>query len=189
MMISKKIRIILLSTLMMPFSATTALASEVTGNAKDTPISIEIVESPIRLNKVIAPTFGTYYDSAEKQVLKATGDLIIGIVDYREMKDTPWSLSYEISTFSNGNEYSVKMNLGKGIATSKSGQPLSGNSMVFSKNSNESGKILEAYSTNEEEFSYRVEKENITLEIPGSMPTGDFSGKQLVTLINTPSVN
>ncbi|MGK0606872.1 hypothetical protein [Enterococcus gilvus] len=53
---------------------------------KETPVSIRIVETPIRLEKVSAPTFGTYERSVRPQELRATSDLTIQVKDLRENK-------------------------------------------------------------------------------------------------------
>lgn len=188
-MISKKTSLVLLPMLCLPFLRSSAFASELEGSSQETPIAIKIIDSPIRLAKVTAPTFGTYYQSDDAQRLHATGDLFIEVDDKRESKVTPWKITYELSTFINGEEYNAKINIGKGIATSATGKNLRAIPKKLSLVSNNTGDLVEAFSTEEEQFSYRVLKEDISLDIPGNLPVGDFQGTQLVTLINTPSVD
>ncbi len=157
---------------------------------KETPISIRIVETPIRLEKVSAPTFGTYERSVRSQELRATSDLTIQVKDLRENKKTPWRLYYQLSSFSNGKEYAVFLDLGKGhLRTLDNGQEVSSEPKKVSLRSNETKTLVTAYSTKASEYRYRINKQAIKLTIPGNLPEGDFVAKQTVTLVNIPEAN
>lgn len=187
---SKKNKFLLLSVLTVSFfSSVPVFADEVINNSKETPVNIEIIESPIRLSTVKAPVFGTYYQSNRVQTIKATGDLVIEVIDQRKARDTPWKLNYGISTFINDEEYNLKMSIGRGESYSKSGQKLADTSKSITVTNGNLKELVEAYSTDEEQFTYRVKKNEISIELPANLPTGKFVGKQKVTLINIPNIN
>lgn len=156
----------------------------------DTPVNIQVVETPIRLEMVRAPTFGTYHVSSKSQKIKATGDLVIQVKDLRENKKTPWKLVYQLSRFSNGKEYDATIDLGKGtLSTVGDGRTLNADSKAVSLKANEEGTIVTAYSTNASEYLYRIDKQSIDLGIPENLPAGNYAAKQTVFLLNTPEVN
>lgn len=157
---------------------------------KETPVSIQIVETPIRLEKVRAPTFGTYERTSHAQKVQATSDLVIQVKDVRENKKTPWKLYYQLSQFSNGKEYAALLDLGKGsLRTLDGGQEVPSSPQHVSLTSNETKTLVTAYSTEASEYLYRVHKQAINLLIPGDLPAGAFVAKQTVTLVNSPEAN
>lgn len=173
----------------MLFQTRTVGAVVLNEEGKETPVKVEIVEAPIRLSQVTPPVFGKYPQSATKQRIQALGDLEILITDQRQSKATPWKLQYGISTFVNGAAYDLEMKIGLGTASGPSGESLVETPQAITIHSGETKEILEAYSTNEESFTYRVPKEAISIEIPANLPIGKFVGQQQVTLINSPVIN
>lgn len=170
--------------------STATKAAEVTGQQGDTPVSIEIVESPIRLVAVSPPTFGTYPVSDEEQVLQAKSGLTIKVADYRDERSTPWRLTYQLSTFVNGKAYAVKMNLGKGqVSSSLAEEAVTFQASPVSLESMEESELVNVYSTETRDYEYVIGKEAVSLTIPGKLPVGEFVGQQTVRLLNTPVVN
>jgi hypothetical protein len=170
--------------------STVARADEVAGQQADTPISIRIIDSPIRLVAVSPPTFGTYPVSDEEQVLQAKSGLTIKVADYRDERSTPWRLTYQLSTFMNGKAYVVKMNLGKGQLTSATvGEAVKFQASQLSLESMEESELVNVYSSKTIDYEYEVDKEAVSLTIPGKLPVGEFVGQQTVRLLNTPVVN
>lgn len=186
----KRIEFIFIGLLLCLLLSAPAFAQEILGEEDQTPMNVTIVESPIKLEKVTAPTFGTYQKSAHEQEIQATGDLLITVKDQRENKKSPWKLTYQLSTFTNGQEYQVKVLLGQGkLSTNQSGEVVQATPQKIATDSNEAATILEAYSTQSDEYFYQIAKQKIHLELPTDLPTGKFVGKQLVTLFNTPAVD
>lgn len=167
-----------------------SFAEEVVGESNQSPVSVSIVESPIRLEKVTAPTFGTYQKSIHERTIEATGDLSIVVKDQRENRQSPWHLTYQLSTFTNGQEYQVKVLLGQGkVTTDQSGEVIKATPNKIALDSNKTGTILEAYSSRADKYYYQVDKQQIHLVLPADLPTGEFVGQQLVTLLNTPEID
>lgn len=170
--------------------STVARADEVAGQQADTPISIRIIDSPIRLVAVSPPTFGTYPVSDEEQVLQAKSGLTIKVADYRDERSTPWRLTYQLSTFVNGKAYAVKMNLGKGqVSSSLAEEAVTFQASPVSLESMEESELVNVYSTETRDYEYVIGKEAVSLTIPGKLPVGEFVGQQTVRLLNTPVVN
>ncbi|GEK37612.1 hypothetical protein ACFFRT_11730 [Enterococcus thailandicus] len=186
----KRIEFIFIGLLLCLLLPTPAFAQEILGEEDQTPMNVTIVESPIKLEKVTAPTFGTYQKSAHEQEIQATSDLLIAVRDQRENKKSPWQLTYQLSTFTNGQEYQVKVLLGRGkLSTNQSGEVVQATPQKIAADPNEAGTILEAYSSQSTEYYYQIDKQKIHLELPADLPTGEFVGKQLVTLLNTPEID
>ncbi|BBM19523.1 hypothetical protein G15_3203 [Enterococcus avium] len=165
--------------------------AEVAAHAQaETPVAINIIETPIRLVKVRAPTFETAHVSSKRQTLKATGNLEIQVKDLRQSKTTPWKLLYQLTDFSNGKKYSATINLGKGTVRALGDESkITAMPHAVSVGANEIGTLVTAHSAEASDYLYRVDKQAIALTIPGNLPAGKFTGKQTVLLLNTPEVN
>lgn len=186
----KRIEFIFVGLLLCLLLPVPASAQEVLGEEDQTPMNVTIVESPIKLEKVTAPTFGAYQKSAHEQEIQATGDLLIAVRDQRENKKSPWQLTYQLSTFANGQEYQVKVLLGQGrLSTDQSGEVVQATPQKIAADPNETATILEAYSSQSTKYYYQIEKQKIHLELPANLPIGEFVGQQIVTLLNTPEID
>lgn len=165
--------------------------AEVAAHAQvETPVAINIIETPIRLVKVRAPTFETAHVSSKRQTLKATGNFEIQVKDLRQSKTTPWKLLYQLTNFSNGKKYSATINLGKGTVRALGEESkITAMPHAVSVGANETGTLVTAHSAEASDYLYRVDKQAIDLTIPGNLPAGKFTGKQTVLLLNTPEVN
>ncbi|MHC5247482.1 hypothetical protein [Enterococcus sp. LJL90] len=147
-------------------------------------LTITIVENPLTLTEVIPPTFGSYIKSSDERLVTATGDLIIKVKDTRLNRDTPWSIQYQLTAFTNQTEYGLQINLGEGQLTSDLAEGLTYESYGTSLLENQKGTLVEVYSTNTEEYQYRISKEAIQLVLPGGLPIGEYHGVQTINLVN-----
>lgn len=169
----------------------TGHAQEVSGQNAETPIGIEVKQSPIHLTTVQAPTFGSYELTGQGQQLQATGDLIIQVEDTRTTDLSAWGLQYELSIFNTASDDNTlgeqtKLNLGTGELT-MNGQAVdasrySAQSVELSPDT--TGTLMQTNFSQPTTFSYRVPKEKISLSISGLRATGEYSATQTVTLSN-----
>lgn len=173
--------------LLIPATSTAALADDGTGLTGSTPVDVNVVETPIVLGNVQAPTFGTYATSTKAQNIKATGDLKIEVLDNRMDKTTPWTLTYELSTFVNGKEYTVNLDMKKGTVKDSAGNVMKGESFDIQTTSGESKTITNSYSDTDVKYYYTVAKDDISLTLPADMPVGSYKATQRVVLTNTPA--
>lgn len=172
-----------------------AAAAALPGNSRSSEVTIDIMESPLRLSKVRAPTFGTYETSSRKQRIQATGDLEINVLDERTEKNTPWTLSYELTLFNSDNGKSLGsaevFDLGTGILTGAgkavAKQHYQANEVELSPA--EKGRLLQVEATQEKTYRYTVPKEKIVLVVPAGAASGNYHAAQTVTLVNVPDSN
>lgn len=174
-------------------TSTAVLADEVpagdtTSMTGSTNVDISVVTTPIILGKVVAPTFGTYATSTKEQTIKATGDLSIEVLDSRmeDQKSSPWNLSYQLSTFVNGKEYTVHLAMGKGTVKDSAGNVMKGENFDIQADSGESKNITTSYSDTDVKYYYVVPKDRIKLTLPADMPVGTYKAQQTVVLTSTP---
>lgn len=168
---------------------------EVTDQSNDSSISIGLVESPLHLVNVQAPSFGTYELSGGNQIIQATDDLVIQVEDTRTTNLNSWGIQYEVSIFDSskgtnslGESSQISIGSGKLTMNNQSVDTTAYDSRSVKLAPNKSAILLQVESSLTNSFSYRVEKENITIMIPELTNPGTYEAIQTVTLIDLPIV-
>ncbi|MHC5228510.1 hypothetical protein ACYSNW_09560 [Enterococcus sp. LJL99] len=172
-----------------------ANASPVVNGTENTPIQIELVESPLRLSTVQAPTFGSYELTGVEQQLQATGDLSVKVADRRESKANSWGLQYELAMFTEGKAdqklgNDVRLTLGSGtlLADNQTVNPDKYDAQVIALQADQSQLLLQVAPVNAEIYEYRIQKEDIYLMIPSNRIAGKYQAIQTITLIDLPVI-
>ena len=173
-------------------------AQEGSTQSNQTPLNIQVVESPLRLTKVQAPTFGTYeidFQNSQRKI-QATGDLLIEVDDTRTTLLSSWGIQYEISMFEdNSNQKTfgntTVLNIGKGELSINRSQL---DPTIYQTNSqelipNKPALLLQTKESQTTKFTYRVPKEAISMNLPNGLKSGDYTATQTITLVNLPVID
>lgn len=170
----------------------TAFGDEVLNETKESPIAVEIVTSPLMIGKVEVPRFGKNLTvHQEKQTIIPESDLIIRVEDNRDHKQTPWGIHYQLSLFKNDKSRPLSglvMDLKKGtlkadnhrIESSTAYEPQAVH--IQGEGTQSLVNTIQGTATN---YEYRVNKKDITLELPKGLQKGTYTAIQTVTLVNS----
>lgn len=158
-----------------------------------TPIQIEVIQSPIRLVKVQAPTFGTYEMTNKSRSIQATGDLVINVEDTRTENSSPWQVDYEISIFEstadkNKPSSTLKYKIGTGTLTID-GQAIDKSvyqTQEIELGQEKRGTLTKVNLSSANNFEYRIPKEKISIFVPENSTVGEYKAIQTVHLISLP---
>lgn len=173
----------------------TVFGEEVISQSGDSKISIDLIQSPLHLTTVQAPSFGTYTLSGDNQKIQADGDLVIQVEDTRVTDLHSWGIQYEVSIFetsdgaqSLGESGQIHVGSGKLTMADQAVDEAAYNSRSVELASNKNGTLLQVASSYTSTFSYRVPKENISISIPERTKPGVYTAVQTVTLVDLPTV-
>lgn len=173
-------------------------AEEVSNQNGESPVVIQVNESPIRFSKVIAPMFGTYdiEKKSKNQEILANGDLIVQVVDTRESDFSSWGIQYELSLFkdiSNGQSINsqVIMHIGSGelLINGEAANPNFYQKQEVTVSPEKTGLLVQTTSSLHGEFLYRVPKERIKFTLLDSAKAGSYQAVQTITLTNVPVID
>jgi hypothetical protein len=163
-----------------------------------TPFTIQVVENPLRLSKVQAPTFDTYiFDKGTNNIqLSASRDLVIEVEDKRIDDLSTWGIQYTLSMFNDvtdSTKIDTKMtfDIGKGdlsIGTEKLDATFY-TGYKASLSAEDSIVLVQTKAAQTATFSYRVPKEEIKVNLPGQLREGVYQAQQTITLVNVPVVD
>lgn len=157
---------------------------------KTSEMDITIMESPITLNHVSAPTFSETPEQSVGQRLQAASDFVVVVQDKRDIKRTPWQLSYQLSAFDKAESVGISLELGKGVVTPiGDNQPIQYEARHVSTGKGSSETLVDALSTSHTQYEYRIPKEGIHLDIPTALGAGTYTARQTVTLMNIPTAH
>lgn len=161
---------------------------------KNSSVGIDIVESPIRLTSVQAPTFGTYELTGGKQEFQATGDLVIQVEDTRTSALSSWGVQYEVSLFemtsgtsSLTDQARIKVGVGELIIAGQSADSSFYHPQAVELAAEGTGYLFQTTTSETTDFIYTVPKDKIALSIPNTVGKGEYTAVQTVTLINVPN--
>lgn len=162
------------------------------GEKKDSPINIQMVQSPLHFLEVTAPTFGTYEIGSKAQEIQASGDLVVTVQDIRETL-SPWQLDYTMSVLSDqsvdpktSSNLHYKIGNGKWTMNGNKIDESSYQSQALELGDGNNGTLTKVLFSSDNTFEYRVAKENISIVIPNNSATGDYKLVQLVQLVSLP---
>ena len=173
-------------------------AEEVSNQNDESPIVIQVNESPIRFSKVIAPTFGTYEieKKSKNQEIMANGDLIVQVADTRESDFSSWGIQYELSLFkdiSDGQPMNsqVLLHIGSGelLINGEAANPNFYQKQEVTVSPEKTGLLVQTTSSLHGEFLYRVPKERIKFILLDNTKAGSYQAVQTITLTNVPVID
>lgn len=175
------------------FTPINGYAQEMPGSHEDTPIKIELIQSPIHLIDVTPPTFGTYEITNKSQEIQATGDLVVTVQDTRTETLSPWKLDYEIATFSDSTstnqvEGMVKFKLGAGTLSidGQAADKTIYQSKELELGQEKKGTLMQTSVSSTSMYEYRIPKEKISITLPANSVAGKYTTMQTLILVSLP---